>query len=183
MKPTHIKRPPNSFMVWARENRSTIQSQNRDLSNADISKLLGIEWYKLSTLTKLKYKQIADDLKIKHLKDNPNYKYRPNLKKHQNIKDIAIKDKSIKKNHIVKNKLIKNNRFKKIKTITTKHKKYMSLNININEDTLSNDDITTQPNQLPSCNMSLNINMNYNWLYYNDTHDYYKDIQLFYQNL
>ena len=109
------------------------------------------------------------------------------LKKQQKLNALAVNTKSIKKTTIkktpiVKNKPIKKNRIKKIKTIKIKQKKYMSLNININEDTTINDAIINLPTQIPKYNISLNINMNDNWLDYDDTHDYYKDIQLFYEN-
>lgn len=81
-KQNHVKRPPNSFILWSSEKRHmrNIIDKNKSkskLNNADLSKLLGDEWANVPTETKLHYKIKADNLKLEHKIKFPNYKYEP----------------------------------------------------------------------------------------------------------
>ena len=81
-KQNHIKRPPNSFILWSSEKRHmrNIIDKNKlksKLNNAVLSKLLGDEWANVPTETKLKYKIKADNLKLEHKIKYPDYKYEP----------------------------------------------------------------------------------------------------------
>jgi len=77
----HIKRPINSFMIWAKQNRPVISKTYPELINADISIYLGMLWNSLPYEEKKIYKLSADKIKAEHLKDNPGYKYEPKSKK------------------------------------------------------------------------------------------------------
>lgn len=86
-KSNHIKRPMNAFMVWSRLQRKKISTMNPKLHNSEISKRLGVEWKGLDDSEKRPFIDEAKRLRIKHMQDYPDYKYRPRRK---NRPDSAI---------------------------------------------------------------------------------------------
>ena len=76
----HIKRPLNSFMVWAKERRRQMNRDNPKMRNAEISKILGEEWRQLSDEVKKPFIEEAIRLRRQHKLDHPNYRYRPRRK-------------------------------------------------------------------------------------------------------
>jgi len=79
-KENHIKRPMNAFMRWSQIERKKIIEQFPDAHNAEISKNLGKKWRTLSEEQKRPFIEEAEKLKILHLKEYPNYKYKPKKK-------------------------------------------------------------------------------------------------------
>jgi len=76
----HIKRPMNAFMRWSQIERKKIIENFPEAHNAEISKNLGKKWRTLSEEAKKPFIEEAEKLKILHLKEYPNYKYRPKKK-------------------------------------------------------------------------------------------------------
>ena len=79
-KKNHVKRPMNAFMRWSQLERRKIIQQNPDAHNAEISKNLGKKWRSLPDEEKQEFIDEAERLRQLHLKEYPDYKYRPKKK-------------------------------------------------------------------------------------------------------
>lgn len=85
----HIKRPMNAFILWSQRERRKIldrQDQYATIHNAEISKLLGKRWKnELTDQDRQPFINEAERLRLEHMREHPDYKYRPRSKKPANL--------------------------------------------------------------------------------------------------
>ncbi|KAI0601682.1 hypothetical protein F4775DRAFT_588996 [Biscogniauxia sp. FL1348] len=76
-KAPKVPRPRNAFILYRQHWQGYIASQNPGLANPDISKLIGEKWRAQPEKVKNEWKKLAEEEKIRHQRQYPDYRYQP----------------------------------------------------------------------------------------------------------
>ncbi|KAJ2975553.1 hypothetical protein NUW58_g8317 [Xylaria curta] len=71
----HVKRPPNSWILYRQAHAAAVKEQNPGIHNSGISTIISATWRNLSEAEKQPWVDMAIAKKQEHDKKNPDYKY------------------------------------------------------------------------------------------------------------
>ncbi|KAH7157027.1 hypothetical protein EDB81DRAFT_881314 [Dactylonectria macrodidyma] len=72
-----IPRPRNAFILYRQHHQAQVVAQNPNLSNPEISKIIGEQWKDESEDIKNNWKGLAEEEKLRHQRQYPDYRYQP----------------------------------------------------------------------------------------------------------
>ncbi|CAG8503993.1 4770_t:CDS:2 [Ambispora leptoticha] len=73
-------RPPNAFILYRQAKQPALIQADKHLTNAQVSRQMAEMWKAEPPQEKLKWERMADRRKLEHMKQYPNYIYKPNKK-------------------------------------------------------------------------------------------------------
>ncbi|KAF7594027.1 hypothetical protein BBP40_010305 [Aspergillus hancockii] len=76
-KSIKVPRPPNAFILYRQHHHPRIKEAYPDITNNEISIILGKQWKAESEEVKVQFRSMAEELKKKHTEDHPDYHYTP----------------------------------------------------------------------------------------------------------
>ncbi|OHF00312.1 HMG box protein [Colletotrichum orchidophilum] len=72
-----VPRPRNAFILYRQHHQAQVIADHPGLSNPEISKIIGEQWRKQDPEVKDSWKQLAEEEKLRHQRQYPDYRYRP----------------------------------------------------------------------------------------------------------
>ncbi|MCJ1356756.1 MAG: hypothetical protein MMC33_006752 [Icmadophila ericetorum] len=72
-----VPRPRNAFILFRQHRQVEVVAKNPGLANPEISKIIGEEWRNLLPEVRDRWKGLAEEEKIRHQRDHPDYRYQP----------------------------------------------------------------------------------------------------------
>ncbi|KAL9603132.1 MAG: hypothetical protein Q9219_001335 [cf. Caloplaca sp. 3 TL-2023] len=72
-----VPRPRNAFILYRQHHQAHVVAQFPGLANPDISKVIGDHWRQSPPEVKAHWKNLADEEKIRHQRQYPDYRYQP----------------------------------------------------------------------------------------------------------
>ncbi|KAF9870508.1 HMG box protein [Colletotrichum karsti] len=72
-----VPRPRNAFILYRQHHQAQVISQHPGLSNPEISKIIGEQWRVQPEDVKESWKKLAEEEKIRHQRQYPDYRYQP----------------------------------------------------------------------------------------------------------
>ncbi|CAG8722147.1 9037_t:CDS:2 [Gigaspora margarita] len=76
-KVKRVPRPPNAFILYRTNKHLDVKAQNKNLTNAQVSKVISQMWKNEKNEIKLYWEKLADNMKLNHMKNYPDYVYKP----------------------------------------------------------------------------------------------------------
>ncbi|KAL9039281.1 MAG: hypothetical protein Q9214_004941 [Letrouitia sp. 1 TL-2023] len=72
-----VPRPRNAFILYRQHHQAHVVAQNPGLSNPEISKVIGEHWRSSSPEIQNHWKKLAEEEKLRHQRQYPDYRYQP----------------------------------------------------------------------------------------------------------
>ncbi|KAB5585451.1 HMG box protein [Coniochaeta sp. 2T2.1] len=72
-----VPRPRNAFILYRQHHQAQVVAQNPGLANPEISKIIGERWREESDEHKEQWKRLAEEEKVRHQRQYPDYRYQP----------------------------------------------------------------------------------------------------------
>ncbi|KAA6415082.1 MAG: hypothetical protein FRX48_01834 [Lasallia pustulata] len=72
-----VPRPRNAFILYRQHHQASVVAHNPGLANPDVSKIIGDHWRTLNPETKNHWKFLAEEEKLRHQRQYPDYRYQP----------------------------------------------------------------------------------------------------------
>ncbi|KAL8890413.1 MAG: hypothetical protein Q9215_002442 [Flavoplaca cf. flavocitrina] len=72
-----VPRPRNAFILYRQHHQARVVAQNPGLANPDISKVIGDHWRQAPPEIKQHWKSLAEEEKVRHQRQYPDYRYQP----------------------------------------------------------------------------------------------------------
>ncbi|KAI4182096.1 MAG: hypothetical protein LQ348_004901 [Seirophora lacunosa] len=72
-----VPRPRNAFILYRQHHQAHVVAQNPGLANPEISKVIGDHWRQSPPEVKAHWKNLAEEEKIRHQRQYPDYRYQP----------------------------------------------------------------------------------------------------------
>ncbi|KAF6840471.1 HMG box protein [Colletotrichum plurivorum] len=72
-----VPRPRNAFILYRQHHQAQVIAQHPGLSNPEISKIIGEQWRVQPDEVKESWKKLAEEEKIRHQRQYPDYRYQP----------------------------------------------------------------------------------------------------------
>ncbi|KAL5625086.1 hypothetical protein BROUX41_005146 [Berkeleyomyces rouxiae] len=72
-----VPRPRNAFILYRQRHQADIAAQNPGLSNPELSKIIGGLWKDESEEVRDQWKNLAEEEKLRHQRQYPDYRYQP----------------------------------------------------------------------------------------------------------
>ncbi|KAK8220287.1 hypothetical protein IWZ01DRAFT_425802, partial [Phyllosticta capitalensis] len=72
-----IPRPRNAFILYRQHHHAAIVAENPGLANPEISKIIGEQWRSEAESIREEWKRLADEEKLRHQQQYPEYRYQP----------------------------------------------------------------------------------------------------------
>ncbi|KAI1506107.1 hypothetical protein F5X99DRAFT_426145 [Biscogniauxia marginata] len=88
-KAPKVPRPRNAFILYRQHWQGYVAAQNPGLANPDISKLIGEKWRAQPEKVKNEWKQLAEEEKVRHQRQYPDYRYQPRRGKNANGRPVS----------------------------------------------------------------------------------------------
>ncbi|KAF3071137.1 Repressor of filamentous growth 1 [Daldinia childiae] len=76
-KAPKVPRPRNAFILYRQHYQGQVAARNPGLANPEISKLIGEQWREQPEEIKNNWKRLAEEEKIRHQRQYPDYRYQP----------------------------------------------------------------------------------------------------------